>query len=102
VDIGGDLMAAPPKKGEEGKDSKKQWIQKMIKSAKLHHKICPFYDRKKKFCFLRLGEKCLYDGKFDNCPIFIEFLEKRYEEIVSVGKPLPNDFEDPLVQFGVT
>jgi hypothetical protein len=87
---------------DKQKDQKKVWIQKMIKSAKLHHKLCPFYDRKKKLCFLRLGERCPYDGKFDNCPIFIGFLDKRYEEIIAAGKPLPIDFEDPLVQFGVT
>jgi len=87
---------------DKQKDQKRVWIQKMIKSAKLHHKLCPFYDRKKKLCFLRLGERCPYDGKFDNCPIFIGFLDKRYEEIIAAGKPLPIDFEDPLVQFGVT
>ncbi len=87
---------------ERQKDQKRAWIQKMVRSAKLHHKLCPFYDRKKKFCFLRLGEKCQFDGKFDNCSIFIGFLEKRYDEITASGKPLPVDFEDPLVQFGVT
>lgn len=86
---------------ENQREGKKQWVQKMIKSAKLHHKICPFYDRKKKFCFIKLGEKCSYDGKFDNCPVFVEFLEKRYDEIVSAGRSLPIDFEDPLVQFGI-
>ncbi|MEM1526270.1 MAG: hypothetical protein QW775_00520 [Ignisphaera sp.] len=97
------MSATAPRRSDEGyRDAKKQWIQKMIKSAKLHHKICPFYDRKKKFCFIKLGERCQYDGKFDNCPTFIEFLEKRFDEIVNAGKPLPNDFEDPLVQFGVT
>jgi len=40
---------------ERQKDQKRAWIQKMVRSAKLHHKLCPFYDRKKKFCFLRLG-----------------------------------------------
>lgn len=87
---------------DRSKDQKKIWIQKMIRSAKLHHKLCPFYDRKKKLCFLKLGERCPYDGKFDNCAIFIGFLDRRYEEITSAGKPLPVDFEDPLVQFGVS
>ena len=88
--------------GEKQKDAKRAWVQKMIRSAKLHHKLCPFYDRKKKLCFLKLGERCLTDGRFENCPVFISFLEKRYDEIVAAGKPLPVDFEDPLVQFGVT
>ena len=88
--------------GEKQKDAKRAWVQKMIRSAKLHHKLCPFYDRKKKLCLLKLGERCLTDGRFENCPVFISFLEKRYDEIVAAGKPLPVDFEDPLVQFGVT
>jgi len=83
------------------RESKKSWVQKMIKSAKSHHKICPFFDRKTKLCFLKLGEKCTVDGRFEGCPVFISFLERRYDEIVAAGKPLPVDFEDPLVQFGV-
>jgi len=103
--IGGEEMSMSTSKktvDEKHKEAKKQWVQKMIRSAKLHHKVCPFYDRKKKFCFIKLGERCPYDGKFDNCSVFVEFLEKRYDEIVESGKPLPIDFEDPLVQFGVT
>jgi hypothetical protein len=87
---------------EKQKDPKKVWVQKMIRSAKLHHKLCPFYDRKKRFCFLKLGERCTLDGRFENCTVFTSFLERRYDEIVAMGKPLPIDFEDPLVQFGVT
>uniref|UniRef100_A0A7C4BD71 Uncharacterized protein n=1 Tax=Ignisphaera aggregans TaxID=334771 RepID=A0A7C4BD71_9CREN len=87
---------------EKQKDPKKVWVQKMIRSAKLHHKLCPFYDRKKRFCFLKLGERCTLDGRFENCTVFTSFLERRYDEIVATGKPLPIDFEDPLVQFGVT
>jgi hypothetical protein len=86
---------------EKQRDPKRVWVQKMVKSAKLHHKLCPFYDRKKRFCFLKLGEKCPLDGRFENCSVFTGFLEKRYDEIVAAGKPLPIDFEDPLVQFGV-
>ncbi len=96
-----DVLGKALSKEEKQKDPKKRWVQKMIRSAKLHHKICPYFDRKKKLCFLKLGEKCPYEGKFDNCPIFVQFLEKRYDEITAAGKPLPADFEDPLVQFGV-
>lgn len=95
-------MSIDQQVGEKQKDAKKTWIQKMVRSAKLHHKLCPFYDRKKRLCFLKLGEKCTLDGRFENCPIFIGFLERRYDEIVAAGKPLPIDFEDPLVQFGVS
>ncbi len=95
------LKKALMKDEKAQKDPKRRWVQKMLRSAKLHHKICPYYDRKKKNCFLKLGERCPYEGKFDNCSVFIQFLEKRYDEIVAAGKPLPADFEDPLVQFGV-
>ncbi|MEL9940156.1 MAG: hypothetical protein QW632_01605 [Ignisphaera sp.] len=95
-------MSIDQQVGEKQKDAKKAWIQKMVRSAKLHHKLCPFYDRKKRLCFLKLGEKCALDGRFENCSIFIGFLERRYDEIVAAGKPLPIDFEDPLVQFGVS
>ncbi|MEM0026672.1 MAG: hypothetical protein QXT53_01900 [Ignisphaera sp.] len=95
-------MTVDQQVGEKQKDAKKAWIQKMIRSAKLHHKLCPFYDRKKRLCFLKLGEKCTLDGRFENCQIFIGFLDRRYDEIVASGKPLPIDFEDPLVQFGVS
>ena len=96
-----DLRKALVKEERGQKDPKKRWVAKMVRSAKLHHKICPYFDRKKKSCFLKLGARCPYDGKFDNCPIFVEFLERRYDEIVKAGKPLPADFEDPLIQFGV-
>jgi len=83
------------------KDAKVRWIARMMRSAKLKYKVCPYFDRKKKICFLNLGAKCPYEGRYDNCQVFVAFLEKRYNEIVSAGKPLPADFDDPLVQFGV-
>ncbi len=100
--LGEKPMSVDQQSSEKQKDAKKAWIQKMIRSAKLHHKLCPFYDRKKRLCFLKLGERCPFDGRFENCSIFIGFLDRRYDEIVSAGKPLPIDFEDPLVQFGVS
>jgi len=84
----------------EKRDPKKRWVQRMIRSAKLHHKICPYYDKKKGTCFKLLGGKCVREGRFENCPVFIQFLERKYDEIVALGKPLPVDFEDPLIQFG--
>lgn len=78
-------------------DQKKKWVDKMIKSAKKYHKICPYYDKKTNSCFLRLGGKCDRDGKFDTCPVFIEFLEKKYDSFVRSGRPLPVDFMDPAM-----
>jgi hypothetical protein len=81
-------------KREKKSDEKQKWIQRMIRSAKHHHKICPYYDKKTGMCFLTLGEKCTRDGRYENCPIFREFLEKKYEEYKSKGLPLPVDFAD--------
>ena len=71
-----------------------RWVQKMLRSARKYHKLCPYYDKKTQQCFIRLGEKCDRDGKFETCPVFIEFLEKRYMEYTKSGKPLPMDFLD--------
>ncbi|ABN69830.1 conserved hypothetical protein [Staphylothermus marinus F1] len=79
---------------KEEVDEKQRWIQRMIRSAKHHHKICPYYDKKTGMCFLTLGEKCTRDGRYETCPVFREFLEKKYEEYKSKGLPLPVDFAD--------
>ncbi|ADI31213.1 hypothetical protein [Staphylothermus hellenicus] len=79
---------------KEEVDEKQKWIQRMIRSAKHHHKICPYYDKKTGMCFLTLGEKCPRDGRYETCPVFREFLEKKYEEYKSKGLPLPVDFAD--------
>ncbi len=81
-------------KKERESDEKQKWIQRMIRSARHHHKICPYYDKKTGMCFLTLGEKCTRDGRYENCPVFREFLEKKYEEYKSKGLPLPVDFAD--------
>ncbi len=82
----------------EGKDPKKRWLERIMKSAKFYHKICPYYDKRLDTCFLRrLSEKkgrCEREGKFDGCPIFMGFLERSYDRIVSEGKQLPIDFRD--------
>ncbi len=75
-------------------NEKQKWINRMLRSAKHHHKICPYYDKKTLLCFLTLGSKCDRDGRFDNCPVFRAFLERKYEEYKSKGLPLPMDFAD--------
>ncbi|AFH42112.1 hypothetical protein [Fervidicoccus fontis] len=81
-------------KDAQGLSEKDKWIQKMIKSAKKHHKLCPYFDKKTQKCFIRLGKTCDRDGKFDMCPTFMEFLSSKYDEYVSKNKPLPVDFMD--------
>lgn len=84
---------------EKESSPEKKWIQKMIRSAKQYHKLCPYYDKKTKQCLLMVTvegrqDRCDRDGKFENCPIFIKFLEKVYTYYKSKGKSLPNDFQD--------
>ncbi len=88
--LGEERQPAPKKSSDE----KQRWISRMIRSAKHQHKICPYYDKKTQMCFLALGSKCDRDGRFENCPRFREFLEKKYEEYKKKNKPLPLDFSD--------
>lgn len=74
-----------------------RWVQRMLKSAKQYHKLCPYYDKKTKKCFLTLGGKCDRDGKFDACPVFVSFLENKYREFVSRGRTPPSDFLDVTI-----
>lgn len=84
-------------------ERKAKWIEKMIKSAKRYHKLCPYYDRRTGMCLLmvtvegRTG-KCDRDGRFEGCPVFVKFLEKMYEYYTSRKKVLPNDFQDVVNQ----
>ncbi|MEM0067737.1 MAG: hypothetical protein QW550_01135 [Saccharolobus sp.] len=87
-------VLAKAEKEAEKKDHKKQWIEKMIKSAKTYYKLCPYYDKKNNKCFLTLGEKCQRDGKYETCPIFIGFLDSKYQDIINKKKMLPMDFQD--------
>ena len=80
-------------------DEKQKWVTRMIRSAKHHHKICPYFDKKTGMCFLALGAKCDRDGKFENCPVFKDFLERKYLEYKSKGMPLPVDFTDITIGF---
>ncbi|NPA04810.1 MAG: hypothetical protein GXO09_01765 [Crenarchaeota archaeon] len=79
---------------KERRDPKKRWVNRMMKSAKQYHKMCPYYDKRTGNCFLKLGERCERDGKFDGCPVFIEWLSKKYDELKAKGRPLPMDFLD--------
>ncbi|MEM0453301.1 MAG: hypothetical protein QXO98_01390 [Sulfolobales archaeon] len=82
----------------EKKDPKKRWLERIMRSAKSYHKICPYYDKRLGNCFLRqLSEKkgkCEREGKFDGCPIFISFLEHSYDKMISEGRQPPIDFRD--------
>ncbi len=94
------MSAAPQGTGE---DRKAKWIEKMVKSAKRYHKLCPYYDKKTGMCLLMVTVegttgRCDRDGKFDGCPIFVKFLEKMYEYYTSRKKVLPNDFQDVVNQ----
>jgi len=75
-------------------DEKQKWVNKMIKSAKQQHKICPYFDKKTKQCFITLGLKCDREGKFETCPVFKAFLERKYDEYRAKGAPLPMSFAD--------
>ncbi|MEB3825828.1 MAG: hypothetical protein LRS47_04085 [Desulfurococcales archaeon] len=80
-------------------DAKNRWVKRMMESAKRKHRLCPYYDKKTQSCFLMLtlkgvDGKCDRDGRFDNCPIFIEYLEKAYQHYTEKKKTLPSDFQD--------
>lgn len=81
-------------KSNPAPSDKDKWVQKMLKTAKVHHKLCPYFDKRTKQCFITLGGSCDRDGKYDTCPVFINFLSKKYDEYVSKKKPLPLDFLD--------
>jgi len=82
------------KEEKRATDEKQKWVQRMIRSAKQHHKICPYFDKKTDMCFLKLGSKCDRDGKFDVCPVFRQFIESKYDELKAKGIPLPVSFPD--------
>lgn len=88
---------------EEELTPEKRWVQKMVKSAKRYHKLCPYYDKKTKQCLLMITVegrqgKCDRDGKFENCPIFTKFLEKVFKYYTDRRKVLPTDFQDVVNQ----
>jgi hypothetical protein len=80
-------------------DGKKKWILKMLKSAKAQYKLCPYFDKKTIQCFLMLtmknkNSKCDRDGRFDTCPLFLEYLDKVYDNLNKNKKIMPNNFQD--------
>jgi len=84
---------------EKTTDPKKRWVERMVKSAKKYHKICPYFDKKLGNCFIKQLKyekttKCDRDGKFEGCPVFIAYLEEKYDQYKSMGGPLPMDFRD--------
>jgi len=89
-----DQALAKAEKEAEKKDHKKIWIDKMIKSAKTYYKVCPYYDKKTSKCFLDLANKCTREGRYENCPVFMGFLDNKYQDLTSKKKILPLDFLD--------
>ncbi|MCE4621356.1 MAG: hypothetical protein F7B95_02805 [Desulfurococcales archaeon] len=92
-----------PEEKEQQESPEKKWIAKMVKSARRYHKLCPYYDKKTKQCLLMVTVEgttgsCDRDGRFENCSIFIKFLEKMYDYYTSRKKVLPNDFQDVVHQ----
>ncbi len=88
-------IGEPASKSDSAQQSEmSKWVQRMLKSAKQYHKLCPYFDKKTKQCFLSLGGKCDREGKFDTCPVFMKFLENKYNEYVSKGRIPPSDFLD--------
>lgn len=75
-------------------DEKQKWVNRILKSAKQYHKICPYFDKRTKMCFITLGTKCDREGKFETCPVFKAFLEKKYDDYKAKNQPLPLDFSD--------
>lgn len=79
---------------EKKLDEKQRWVNRIMKSARQYHKICPYFDKRTKMCFLAMGAKCDREGKFDACNIFRGFLESKYDEYKAKKMPLPLDFTD--------
>lgn len=88
----------------EEESPKKRWVTKMVRSARRYHKLCPYFDKKTGQCLLyptvegTIG-KCDREGRYENCPIFIKFLENAYETYTKKKKVLPRDFQDLVNQI---
>ena len=92
-----DLIEALMEKSEKKTDEKQRWVNRILKSAKQYHKLCPYFDKRTKMCFIGMGIKCEREGKFDACHIFKSFLEQKFDEYKSKNKPLPLDFQDVVL-----
>ncbi len=90
---------------KERSDPKNRWIARMFRSARQYYKLCPYYDKKTGDCFIKktmpgyTGTKCDREGRFDTCPVFQDFLTKKYEEYKARGRPLPVDFFEVVAGF---
>ncbi|MEM4592392.1 MAG: hypothetical protein QW196_03235 [Sulfolobales archaeon] len=76
-----------------------RWVEKIIKSAKQTYKLCPYFDKKTSSCFIKMMKsqkkaKCDREGKFDTCPVFVDFIGEQYDKLVVTQKVLPQDFRD--------
>lgn len=76
-----------------------KWVEKIIKSAKQSYKLCPYFDKKTSSCFIKMMRsqkkaKCDREGKFDTCPVFIDFIGEQYDKLITSSKVLPQDFRD--------
>lgn len=89
-----DLAEALMEKQEKRIDEKQKWVNRILRSARQYHKMCPYFDKRTKMCFITMGTRCEREGKFDTCPVFKAFLEKKYDEYKSKKQPLPYDFAD--------
>ncbi len=78
-------------------DEKQKWVNRILKSAKQYHKLCPYFDKRTKMCFIAMGTKCDREGRFETCPVFRSFLERKYDEFKAKNKPLPLDFADVVL-----
>ncbi len=92
-----DLEEALMGKAEKKVDEKQRWVNRILRSAKQYHKLCPYFDKRTRMCFIGMGIKCEREGKFEACPVFRQFLEAKYDEYKAKNRPLPLDFQDVVL-----
>ncbi|MEZ0394022.1 MAG: hypothetical protein ABWK00_03110 [Desulfurococcaceae archaeon] len=85
------------KREKKPADEKQRWVQRILRSAKQYHRICPYYDKRTRMCFILSGTKCDREGKFEGCPVFKSFIESKYDEYKAKNLPLPMDFNDLVI-----
>lgn len=78
-------------------DEKQKWVNRILKSAKQYHKMCPYFDKRTKMCFIAIGARCDKEGKFETCLVFRGFLERKYDEYRAKNRPPPLDFTDVVL-----
>ncbi|MCE4610463.1 MAG: hypothetical protein F7B17_00640 [Desulfurococcales archaeon] len=101
--ISGEYDYEEEREKSEEESPKRRWVNAMLKSAKRYHKLCPYFDKKTGQCLLyptifnTIG-KCDREGRYDNCPIFMKFLENAYDSFTRRRKVLPRDFQELVNQ----